>query len=78
MEGFLLEVGVAFTGIAVPGALAYRIGLSVIPAYIVAGVVIGPSPPTSVAGVSLTLVENHEFVEVLAELGVCSFFSFSV
>ena len=43
---------------------------SVSPAYIVAGILIGPNEPSSIAGVSLTLVEDREFVEILSELGV--------
>ena len=66
----LLEVGIALTGIAVAGTLANRVGLSVIPAYILVGVLVGPNEPSSVAGVSLTLVEDSEFVDVLAELGI--------
>ena len=66
----LLEIGIALTGIALAGAFAYRIGLSVIPAYIVVGILIGPNEPSSIAGVSLTLVEHGEFIDALAELGI--------
>jgi CPA2 family monovalent cation:H+ antiporter-2 len=71
MAGSLLvEIGIALTGIALAGAIAHRVGLSVIPAYIVVGIVIGPNEPTSIAGISLTLVEHREFIDVLAELGI--------
>jgi CPA2 family monovalent cation:H+ antiporter-2 len=70
MAALLLDVGIALTAIAGAGALANRYGLSVIPAYIVVGVLVGPNPPTSIGGVPLTLVENSEFIGVLAELGV--------
>jgi CPA2 family monovalent cation:H+ antiporter-2 len=66
----LVEVGVALTAIAVAGALAYRVGLSVIPAYILVGILIGPNEPTAVAGIPLTLVQNREFISVVAELGI--------
>ena len=66
----LVEIGIAITAIAVGGALAVRIGLSVIPAYIVVGVLIGPNEPTSIAGVPLTLVTSGEFISVVAELGI--------
>ncbi|WP_433627235.1 cation:proton antiporter [Halomicrococcus sp. NG-SE-24] len=69
-EVLLLEVGIALTGIAVAGTLANRIGLSVIPAYILVGILIGPNEPSSIAGISLTLVEDREFIDVLAELGI--------
>jgi monovalent cation:H+ antiporter-2, CPA2 family len=66
----LVEIGIALTAIAVAGALANRISLSVIPAYIIVGILIGPHEPTSIAGVSLQLVENGEVIDLLAELGI--------
>lgn len=69
-ETLLLEIGIALTGIAIAGAVANRISLSVIPAYIAAGIVIGPNEPSTIAGISLTLVDQQEFIDVLAELGI--------
>ncbi|WP_313695795.1 cation:proton antiporter [Halorarum halobium] len=66
----LVEIGIALTAIAVAGGLAHRVGLSVIPAYILVGILIGPNPPSSLAGVPLTLVEHGEFIDVVAELGI--------
>ncbi|MFH5800575.1 cation:proton antiporter [Haladaptatus sp. CMAA 1911] len=66
----LVEIGIALTAIAVAGALANRISLSVIPAYIIVGILIGPHEPTSIAGVSLQLVDNGEVIDLLAELGI--------
>ncbi|MFC4552939.1 MULTISPECIES: cation:proton antiporter [Halorussus] len=66
----LVEVGIALTALALGGALAVRADQSVIPMYIVAGIVVGPNEPTSIGPIPLTLVSNHEFVDVLAELGV--------
>lgn len=66
----LLEIGVALTAIALAGAVALRIGLSVIPAYILVGILVGPNEPTSFGMVSLTLVEHSEFIDLLAELGI--------
>jgi CPA2 family monovalent cation:H+ antiporter-2 len=70
MAELLLEVGIALTAIALAGTLATRSTLSVIPAYILVGILIGPNEPTSLFGLSLTLVGDREFIEVLAELGV--------
>ncbi|MBX0295783.1 cation:proton antiporter [Haloarcula nitratireducens] len=70
MADLLLEVGVAVAGVAVAGALANRVGLSVIPAYILVGVLLGPNAPTSILGVPVTLVSDSEVIAVLAELGV--------
>jgi CPA2 family monovalent cation:H+ antiporter-2 len=69
MADVLLEAGVVFAILAVGGALAARIGQSVIPAYILAGVLLGPNAPT-VAGVSLAIVETREFITLLSELGI--------
>ena len=66
----LLDLGVAFVAVAVAAALAVRVGLSVIPAYILAGVVVGPNPPRTVLGVDVALVESGALVAGLAELGV--------
>ncbi|WP_324663688.1 cation:proton antiporter [Haloarcula sediminis] len=70
MAELLLEVGIALTAVALAGTLANRVGLSVIPAYIAVGVLVGPNPPSSVLGVSLNLVSDSEFIQVLAELGI--------
>ncbi|WP_227376333.1 cation:proton antiporter [Haladaptatus halobius] len=66
----LVEIGIALTAIAVAGTLANRINLSVIPAYILVGILIGPHEPTSIGGISLQLVESREVIDVLAELGI--------
>ncbi|WP_256296990.1 cation:proton antiporter [Haloarchaeobius salinus] len=68
-SGLLLEAGLAITVLAVAGTLAYRLGQSVIPAYIVIGLFVGPNAP-EVAGISFAVLERHEFVDLLAELGV--------
>ncbi|WP_435346149.1 cation:proton antiporter [Haloarchaeobius sp. HRN-SO-5] len=68
-SGLLFQAGLAITVLAVAGTLAYRLGQSVIPAYIVIGLVVGPNAP-EVAGLSFSVLERHEFVDLLAELGV--------
>lgn len=65
----LLEAGIAFAVLALAALLAIRAKQSVIPAYILVGIVVGPSAP-SVGGLSLSLVRYREFVEVFAELGI--------
>jgi CPA2 family monovalent cation:H+ antiporter-2 len=65
----VFTAGLVLTLLAVSGLLARRVSQSVIPAYIVAGILIGPFGP-SVGGVSLTLVESPVFVRLLADLGV--------
>ncbi len=64
-ETALLDVGVLFTAVAVSGAVASRVGQSVIPFYIVAGVVFGsnvlgelptlPGSEIGVGGVTITV-----------------------
>ncbi len=66
----LVEVGIALTALAVAGAAADRLGLSVIPAYIVAGILVGPNVPVSLGGLSTALVQGGEFIDVVAELGI--------
>ena len=70
MADLLLQAGVAIAALAVVGLLAHRFGQSVIPAYIVVGILVGPNPPASVLGVSLNLVSDSEFIQLLAELGI--------
>ena len=65
-----LELGILLTVAAVAGAVAVRLGQSVVPAYIIAGIVVGPHAPTDVAGVPIALVAESEFVAVFADLGV--------
>jgi CPA2 family monovalent cation:H+ antiporter-2 len=65
----VLTAGVFLTALALGGLLAVRVGQSVIPAYILVGVLVGPYAP-SVGGVSLTVVESPEIVQLLADLGV--------
>jgi len=65
----LLQAGVVFVVLAIGGALASRLGQSVIPAYLVAGVLVGPNVPT-LLGYEFVLVESREFVDLLAELGI--------
>jgi CPA2 family monovalent cation:H+ antiporter-2 len=66
----LIEIGIAFTAIAIAGTIASRAKFSVIPAYIIVGIIVGPNEPLSVAGLPLTLVDTREFIDVLAELGI--------
>lgn len=66
MAALLLEAGIVFAVLAVGGALAARLDQSVIPAYIVAGLLVGPFSPIE----PLSVVETREFVALLSELGV--------
>jgi CPA2 family monovalent cation:H+ antiporter-2 len=69
-ESLLLEFGIALTVVAVLGAVARRFGQPVIPAYIAAGILVGPYAPTSVAGISLQLVSDSAVIETVAEVGI--------
>jgi CPA2 family monovalent cation:H+ antiporter-2 len=63
----LLELGQVFLACAVAGAIALRIGLSVIPLYVVSGMLAGPF----VAGrAGLPSVPENELLTVLAEVGI--------
>ncbi|MDS0296112.1 cation:proton antiporter [Halogeometricum luteum] len=65
----LLTVGLLLSLLAAAGAVALRVDQSVIPAYILLGVLVGPYAPT-VGGASLTLVEDPNVVRLLGDLGV--------
>ncbi|ELZ19678.1 sodium/hydrogen exchanger [Halosimplex carlsbadense 2-9-1] len=65
----ILSAGIFLTILAIGGLIAVRIGQSVIPAYIIVGILIGPFAP-SPGGVSFTVVESTEFIRLLADLGV--------
>ncbi|MFA1609683.1 cation:proton antiporter [Halobellus rubicundus] len=67
MAAGLLELGELFVVLAVAGAVALRIGLSVIPLYVVGGMAAGPF----VAGrLGVPYVPNGELLTVLAEVGI--------
>ncbi|WP_101295051.1 cation:proton antiporter [Halegenticoccus soli] len=74
-EVSLLEFGAALAAIAAAGAVASRVGLSVIPLYVVGGVLVGPSvlgsvdlPPFSaVPHVSAAAID---YITLLAEIGI--------
>jgi CPA2 family monovalent cation:H+ antiporter-2 len=66
-ETSLLSIGEMFLAIALAGALATRIGLSVIPIYLVAGVLVGPNILGVLGGPA---VPDGEVVTILAELGI--------
>jgi len=77
----LIEIGALFVGIALAGAIAHRAGQSVIPFYIVGGMlasehVLGRLAPLElgIGDVAVTLqqpyVSESEFVELGAELGI--------
>lgn len=66
-ETSLLSVGEMFLAIALAGALATRIGLSVIPIYLVAGLLVGPNVLGALGGPA---VPDGEVVTILAELGI--------
>jgi CPA2 family monovalent cation:H+ antiporter-2 len=74
----LLGLGLAFVAVAVAGALSERTGLPVIPLYVLAGIVVGPSllgalgplPVPLVGAVDVPSVPVDDTVVLLAELGI--------
>ena len=61
----LTELAVTIALLAVLGLVAQRIGLSAIPAYLLAGLLLGPNEPTE-----LSLISPSEVTDFVAELGV--------
>ena len=66
----LLVAGVVFTALALAGALSWRLRQSVIPAYLLAGVLIGPYGPSLGPGLSLSIVTRNAAIDLFAELGI--------
>ena len=68
----LLDVGVMFAAVAVAGALANRFGQSVIPAYILVGMLLGEFVLGRIAlpVVGTVYVPETEFISLGAELGI--------
>jgi CPA2 family monovalent cation:H+ antiporter-2 len=66
----ILLVGIIFLAVGLSGALARRFGQSVIPAYILAGVLLGPGIPQSIGPVPLSIVQSTEFIDVFSEFGI--------
>lgn len=65
----LLEAGITFAVLALAGTLAAWVGQSAVPAYLLAGILVGPNAPT-IGGISLSLVTASAFIDLLAELGI--------
>jgi len=67
MATLLLEVGVMFAVVALCGALAKRIGLSVIPFYIIAGILFSRFV---IGRLGLPHIQETEFISIGAEIGI--------
>ncbi|MGB9965373.1 cation:proton antiporter [Halobacterium hubeiense] len=65
----LLDVGLALVALAAAGLLARRVGQSVIPAYLLVGMLLGPHAP-ALWGFRPTVVADPETVSLFADLGV--------
>lgn len=66
----LVQTGMMLLLVAVAGSLADRYGQSVIPAYLAAGVILGPYPPTELFGVPTTFVPSDAAITVFQEIGL--------
>jgi len=67
MAALLFEAGVMFSVLAVAGAVAHRIDLSVIPFYVVSGVLVSPYV---FGALGLPALQDQEFITLLAEFGI--------
>lgn len=63
----LFEIGVMFAAVAVVGFLAVSLNQSVIPFYILVGMLLGPHV---LGAVGLPFIEETDFIEIGAELGI--------
>jgi CPA2 family monovalent cation:H+ antiporter-2 len=66
-ETLLLELGAMFAALALAGALARALGQSVIPFYIVAGLVVNPFV---IGSLGLPALSENEVITVIGELGI--------
>ncbi len=67
MATLLLEAGAMFAVLAVAATIAQRVDLSVIPFYVIAGILSGPAV---LGRFGLPAIEDQQFITVLAELGI--------
>ncbi|MFC6903944.1 cation:proton antiporter [Halalkalicoccus tibetensis] len=67
VENHLLDVGIMFAAVAAMGVVAKRLDQSVIPFYILIGMLLGPHV---LGELGLPFVEETTFVEIGAELGI--------
>ncbi|WP_178915650.1 cation:proton antiporter [Natronomonas gomsonensis] len=67
MAALLFEAGVMFSVLAVAGAVAHRIDLSVIPFYVISGVLVSPYV---FGALGLPALQDQEFITLLAEFGI--------
>lgn len=63
----LFEIGMMFAAVAVVGFLAVSLNQSVIPFYILVGMLLGPHV---LGAVGLPFIEETDFIEIGAELGI--------
>ncbi|WP_418281290.1 cation:proton antiporter [Halorubrum sp. DTA98] len=66
----LLEIGVMFAALALMGVAANRLNKSVIPFYIVIGMLLSPAVAGELLSTELLVVEPTEFIVIGAELGI--------
>ena len=67
MAALLLEAGVVFAVLAVAGTVARRVDLSVIPFYVVAGMLVGPGV---LGRAGYPALQDQAFITLLAEFGI--------
>ncbi|WP_257666031.1 cation:proton antiporter [Parapedobacter tibetensis] len=65
----ILEVGIAVTLVALVGLISNRLRFSVIPFFILIGMVLGQHAPT-IGAVDLTFTESKPFIDFMGRLGV--------
>jgi len=65
----ILNLGLAFTFISLAIFASSKLNFSSIPFLILAGMLVGPHAP-EIAGISLTVVQRTESIDLLSRLGV--------
>lgn len=69
MDTLVFEVGIAIALIALVGAIATKLRFSVIPFYILVGMVVGPHAP-QIGIIDLRFIQSQDFIEFMGRVGV--------
>ncbi len=69
METLIFEVGVAIALVAIVGFIANKLNFSVIPFYIIIGMIVGPHAP-KIGIIDLRFIESSVFINFMGRIGV--------
>lgn len=68
-EHILFELGVAIALVAAAGLIAYKLRFSVVPFYIIVGMLVGPHAP-QLGPVDLRFIQSDDLIMIMGQMGV--------